>query len=103
MSFFDFDSFVNCLCKMDKYLCKWVCKKNIICYWVYDVDLLSFFLVVDWYEAYFYVVEYKKDYGMDEDFYWLWWAGICWVLSEVLEVFNVNIYYKECKFQKGWE
>ena len=101
MASFDFDSFANRLRKMDKHLRKWVNKKNITCYRVYDADLPSFPLAVDRYEAFLHVSEYKRDHGMDEASYRLWRAGTRRSLSEALEVPSANIYFKERKQQKG--
>jgi len=59
-----FEAFGNRLPKMDKHISKWVRRKSISCYRIYDADLPRFPLGIDRYEAYLHVAEYKRDHVM---------------------------------------
>lgn len=47
--------FVNRFKKNLKWLKSWIKKIDINCYWIYDVDLFDYNVVIDWYDDWFVV------------------------------------------------
>ena len=95
--------FANRLRKMSRHYDKWARRKGISCYRVYDADLPSFPLAVDRYAAYVHVAEYKRKHPLTDDEHEAWRAESIATISEVLEVPEAHIFFKERKRQKGKE
>lgn len=101
MSVPDLDIFANRLRKMDRHIGKWARRQDISCYRIYDADVPEFPLVVDRYEDYLHVAEYRRRHALDEEAYRIWRSGSRQVLLDVLDCPPQNLYWKERKPQKG--
>lgn len=97
----DQEQFASRLLKMAKHHGKWARRQNITCFRVYDADLPSHPLVIDRYGDWVHLAEYKRDVDMDEREYRTWRFVIRETISEVMEVPNERIIFKERAQQKG--
>ncbi len=97
----DQEQFANRLQKMAKHTGKWARRQGITCYRVYDADLISHPLVIDRYGDWIHLAEYKRDVDMDEREYRTWRFIIRQTISDVMEVPNERIIFKERSPQKG--
>jgi 23S rRNA (cytosine1962-C5)-methyltransferase len=99
----DFSMFSNRLRKMFRHHGKWARRKGIPCFRVYDADIPEFPLVVDYYDGYLHVAEYKRDHSLSEQEYRIWRSGCRDAMKEVFEIPAEKIFFKERKPQKGTE
>ena len=97
----DQEQFASRLLKMVKHHGKWARRQGITCYRVYDADLPSHPLVIDRYGDWVHLAEYKRDVDLDEREYRTWRFVIRETISEVMEVPNERIIFKERAQQKG--
>jgi 23S rRNA (cytosine1962-C5)-methyltransferase len=99
----DFSMFSNRLRKMLRHHGKWARRKGISCFRVYDADIPEFPLVLDYYDGYLHVAEYKRDHSLSEQEYRIWRSGCREAMKEVFGIPAERIFFKERKPQKGSE
>src|SRR5450432_642047 len=93
--------FRNRLTKMFRHLGKLAKRQSISCYRVYDHDLPEFPFCIELYEDKVYLAEYKRRHGMTEEEHIAWLEGCVPVISEVLEVPDERIYFRQRQRKAG--
>jgi len=86
--------FRNRLEKVYRHLGKQAKRMGITCYRLYDHDLPEFPFCIEIYEKTFYVAEYKRRHGMDEDEHDEWMKQSIVVICEILKGSDENIFLK---------
>ncbi len=89
-----FDMFRNRLAKNNKHLAKHAKRLKLSCYRVYDHDIPEFPFCIEFYGAYLYVAEYKRNHQFADWIYDDWLTESLQVIGEVLQVEQENIFTK---------
>jgi 23S rRNA (cytosine1962-C5)-methyltransferase len=89
--------FENRLIKVFKHRYKLAERQQISCFRVYDHDLPEFPVMIDKYNDYVYIAEYRRNHNMHDDMYEFWLQETIQVVAKVLDVQLENIYVKERK------
>lgn len=93
--------FRNRLTKMYKHLSKLARRQNITCYRVYDHDLPEFPFCIELYEDKVYLAEYQRRHGMTEEEHEAWLESCVPTVSEVLDIPDGRIYFRERRRKAG--
>ena len=89
-----YEMFRNRLDKVYKHRSKLARRQGISCYRLYDRDLPEFPLIIEVYEQWVYVAEYRSKHDLDEDAYALWMDSSLSVIRDVLGIGSENLYCK---------
>jgi 23S rRNA (cytosine1962-C5)-methyltransferase len=93
--------FRNRLTKMYRHLSKLARRQNITCYRVYDHDLPEFPFCIELYEDKVYLAEYQRRHGMTEEEHEAWLESCLPSISEVLEIPDECIYFRQRRRKAG--
>ncbi len=93
--------FRNRLIKMFRHIAKLAKRQSVSCYRVYDHDLPEFPFCIELYEDKVYLAEYKRRHGMTDEEHIAWLEGCVPVISEVLEVPDERIYFRQRQRKAG--
>ena len=93
--------FRNRLTKMYRHLSKLARRQNITCYRVYDHDLPEFPFCIELYEDKVYLAEYQRRHGMTEEEHEAWLESCLPSISEVLEIPDERIYFRQRRRKAG--
>lgn len=93
--------FRNRLVKVYKHISKQAQKGGVSCYRIYDHDLPEFPLLVEKYDRYLYVSEYKRRHNLTEDEHEQWLESCKQVMAEVTGVEVTNIFIKVRQRKEG--
>jgi 23S rRNA (cytosine1962-C5)-methyltransferase len=93
--------FRNRLVKMWRHSSKLARRQGIGCYRVYDHDLPEFPFCIELYEDRVYLAEYQRRHGMSEEQHEAWLESCVPVISEVLEVPDERIYFRQRRRKAG--
>lgn len=93
--------FRNRLMKMWRHSSKLARRQGIGCYRVYDHDLPEFPFCIELYEDRVYLAEYQRRHGMSEEQHEAWLESCVPVISEVLEVPDERIYFRQRRRKAG--
>ena len=86
--------FKNRLEKVYRHLGRQARRQGIGCYRVYDHDLPEFPFIIECYEDYLYVSEYRRDHGLSEEGHEAWMEACLAVIAQVLPVSPDHIFTK---------
>jgi 23S rRNA (cytosine1962-C5)-methyltransferase len=95
------DMFRNRLVKMFRHISKLAKRQSITCYRVYDHDLPEFPFCIELYEDKAYLAEYKRRHGMTDEEHAAWLEDCLPVISEVLEVPDEKIFFRQRQRKAG--
>ena len=95
------DMFRNRLVKMFRHISKLAKRQSISCYRVYDHDLPEFPFCIELYEDMAYLAEYKRRHGMTDEEHAAWLQDCLPVISEVLEVPDEKIFFRQRQRKAG--
>ena len=93
--------FRNRLTKMFRHVAKLARRQSLSCYRVYDHDLPEFPFCIELYEDKVYLAEYRRRHGMTEEEHIAWLEGCLPVISEVLEIPDERIYFRQRQRKAG--
>jgi 23S rRNA (cytosine1962-C5)-methyltransferase len=93
--------FRNRLVKMFRHTSKLARRQSITCYRVYDHDLPEFPFCIELYEDKVYLAEYNRRHGMTEEEHGAWLESSIPVISDVLDVPDERIYYRQRRRKSG--
>jgi 23S rRNA (cytosine1962-C5)-methyltransferase len=93
--------FRNRLLKMWRHTGKLARRQGITCYRVYDHDLPEFPFCIELYEDKLYLAEYQRRHGMTEEEHAAWLESCVPVISEILEVPDERIFFRERRRKAG--
>jgi 23S rRNA (cytosine1962-C5)-methyltransferase len=93
--------FRNRLLKMWKHTGKLARRQGITCYRVYDHDLPEFPFCIELYEDKLYLAEYQRRHGMSDEEHGAWLESCVPVISEILEVPDERIFFRERRRKAG--
>lgn len=93
--------FRNRLTKMFRHISKLARRQSVTCYRVYDHDLPEFPFCIELYEDKVYLAEYKRRHGMTDEEHIAWLESCVPVISEVLEVPDERIYFRQRQRKAG--
>jgi 23S rRNA (cytosine1962-C5)-methyltransferase len=93
--------FRNRLTKMFRHKSKLAKRQTLSCYRVYDHDLPEFPFCIELYEDKVYLAEYKRRHGMTEEEHLAWLEGCIPVISEILEIPDERIYFRQRQRKTG--
>ncbi len=97
----DFQMFANRLKKMIRHQGKWARRQGITCYRVYDADIPEFPVVIDYYQGYVHMAEYKRQHQLTSEEYATWRSGCRQITSDEFGLPLTHIFFKEREPQKG--
>lgn len=95
--------FRNRLVKVYRHLHKLARKQGISCFRLYDRDLPEFPLILEVYDQYVYVAEYRSKHSLSEEEYEQWLDDCLQSISEVLQVAADHIFVKQRQRKTGRE
>ena len=93
--------FRNRLAKDWRHVGKLARRQNLSCFRVYDHDLPEFPFCIERYEDRVYLAEYQRRHGMAEEAHAAWLESCVPVVSEILEVPDECIYFRERRRKAG--
>ncbi len=93
--------FRNRLTKMYKHISKLARRQLVTCYRVYDHDLPEFPFCIEIYEDKVYLAEYQRRHGMTEEEHEAWLESCIPAISEVLQIPDERIYFRERRRKAG--
>ena len=93
--------FRNRLSKMYRHMSKLARRQSVSCYRVYDHDLPEFPFCVELYEDKIYLAEYRRHHGMTDEEHADWLESCIPVISEVLEIPDERIYFRQRQRKAG--
>ena len=93
--------FRNRLTKMFRHIAKLARRQSVTCYRVYDHDLPEFPFCIELYEDKIYLAEYRRRHGMTEEEHAAWLESCVPVISEILEIPDERIYFRERQRKAG--
>ncbi|HEY4107790.1 class I SAM-dependent methyltransferase [Puia sp.] len=93
--------FRNRLTKDIRHVGKLARRQEVSCYRIYDHDLPEFPFCIERYEDMLYLAEYQRRHGMTEDEHNSWLESCIPTISEILEVPDERIYYRERRRKGG--
>ena len=93
--------FRNRLTKMFRHTAKLARRQSVTCYRVYDHDLPEFPFCIELYEDKIYLAEYRRRHGMTEEEHAAWLESCVPVISEILEVPDERIYFRQRQRKAG--
>jgi 23S rRNA (cytosine1962-C5)-methyltransferase len=93
--------FRNRLTKMFRHTAKLARRQSITCYRVYDHDLPEFPFCIELYEDMIYLAEYRRRHGMTEEEHAAWLESCVPVISEIMEIPDERIYFRERQRKAG--
>lgn len=76
-------------------------RQGITCYRVYDHDLPEFPFCIELYEDKLYLAEYQRRHGMSDEEHAAWLESCVPVISEILEVPDEQIFFRERRRKAG--
>jgi 23S rRNA (cytosine1962-C5)-methyltransferase len=89
-----YEMFRNRLDKVYKHRSKLARRQGISCYRLYDRDLPEFPLIIELYDQWVYVAEYRSKHDLDEEAYADWMDTSLTVITEVLGIGPESLYCK---------
>ncbi len=95
--------FRNRLVKVYRHLHKLARKQGISCFRLYDRDLPEFPLIIEIYDQYVYVAEYRSKHSLTEEEYEQWLEQCLVSIGEVLQVPADHIFVKQRQRKTGRE
>lgn len=95
------EMFRNRLVKVWRHMHKLARRQGVSCYRVYDHDLPEFPFCIELYEDKVYLAEYQRRHGMSEEEHAAWLESCVPVISEVLEVPDERIFFRERRRKAG--
>ena len=95
--------FRNRLVKVYRHLHKLARKQGISCFRLYDRDLPEFPLIIEVYDQYVYVAEYRSKHSLSEEEYDRWLDECLQSVSDVLQVPADHIFVKQRQRKAGRE
>lgn len=93
--------FRNRLQKVWRHVSKLAKRQGVTCYRVYDHDLPEFPFCIELYEDKVYLAEYQRRHGMAEEDHAAWMESCVPVISEIVEVPDERIYFRERRRKAG--
>jgi len=93
--------FRNRLEKVFRYLSRQAKRSNVSCFRIYDHDLPEFPFCIEKYENKFYVAEYQRRHGLDEDEHSRWLKKSEEVMCQVFGIVPDDIFLKLRKVKEG--
>lgn len=93
--------FRNRLLKMFRHASRLARRQGISCYRVYDHDLPEFPFCIEIYEDKVYLAEYQRRHGMSEEEHAAWLESCVPLISEILEVPDERIYFRQRRRKAG--
>jgi 23S rRNA (cytosine1962-C5)-methyltransferase len=97
----DWQALYNRLSKNWKHLSKWAARQEIHCFRLYDKDIPSFPLIIDWYQGQVHIQEYDTHWQQTVSEHAAWLAKAQQIIAEVLKVSPEHLHSKHRHRQRG--